>query len=65
MTKQQINRIYIRTRLRYIMQDCFITDELVGEVMKMLKEVYLEGLEKGKNEAKQQELTYKHKNVIL
>jgi len=40
MTKEQINRIYIRTRLRYIMQDCLITDELVSEIRKMLMEIY-------------------------
>ncbi len=48
MTEEQINRIYIRTRLRYIMQDCLITDELVKEIRQMLVEIYQTGIEKGK-----------------
>lgn len=45
MTKEQINRIYVRTRLRYVMQDCLISDELVKEVRQMLEECYKAGEE--------------------
>jgi len=54
MIKEQINRIYIRTRLRYIMADCFITDELVKEVRQMLEECYKAGEEDARRVLKKQ-----------
>lgn len=50
MTEEQINRVYIRSRLRRVTQDCFITDALLHEVYEMLKGAYAEGLKQGKLE---------------
>ena len=43
MTEEQINRAYIRTRLRYVMQDCLISEALLKEVRQMLEECYESG----------------------
>ena len=62
MTEEEINRIYIRCRLRYVMQDCLINDELVSEVRKMLVEIYEEGIKKGEEN---KQLKLNNKSVIL
>ena len=62
MTEKEINRIYIRSRLRYIMQDCFISDELIKEVRQMLVEIYEAGIKKGEENNK---LKLNKKCVIL
>ncbi len=62
MTEEEINRIYIRCRLRYVMQDCLISDELVKEVRQMLVEIYEAGIKKGEEN---KQLKLKNKYVIL
>lgn len=47
MTEQDINWIYIRNRLRMVTPECFITDEVIKEVYRMLSESYQTGIEKG------------------
>ena len=39
MTNEDINWKYIRQRLKYIMPDCLITDELLKEIYQMLMEI--------------------------
>lgn len=62
MTEKEINRIYIRSRLRLVMQDCLISDELIKEVRQMLVEVYETGIQKGEENNK---LKLNKKCVIL
>ena len=62
MTEKEINRIYIRSRLRYVMQDCLISDELIAEVRRMLIEIYDTGLKNGEEINK---LKLHNKCVIL
>lgn len=59
MTEQEINWMYIRKRLRYVMPECLITDELVREIYRMLSEIYEEGKGKGS------ELTLRRKKDIM
>lgn len=49
MTEQDINWIYIRNRLRYVTPECFITDEVIKEVYKMLIEAYQQGKEEAEH----------------
>lgn len=39
MNNKDINWVYIRKRLRYVVPDCFITDELIKEIYEMLEEI--------------------------
>ena len=39
MTNKDINWVYIRQRLKLVVPDCFITDELLKEIYKMLIEI--------------------------
>ena len=48
MNNKDINWVYIRQRLKYIIPECFITDKLIQEIYKMLMEIYNEKEEKGK-----------------
>lgn len=47
MNNKDINWVYIRQRLKYVMQDCLISDELLKEIYRMLIEIK-ETNEKGK-----------------
>lgn len=63
MTEHEINWIYIRQRLKYIMPDCLITDELIKEIYQMLMEIYQEGMNKSKQENEQ--LKTRKRYIIL
>lgn len=63
MREEEINWVYIRSRLRMVVPDCFITDELLKEVYKMLVEIYGLGVEKGKEKDSELTLTRENGNI--